>query len=301
MPQQQMPRFASPSPLLHLPDDLWFQLSRHLPPTSIFCLLQTNSRIHRRLRPLLPALPPHRATPSLRADAIVTAIRAPDAMLAAFLLHFAPPDTSASAIQLARDVFSDPILSHSLTPTVVYPLVRHLLDTKTSLLHLFSILEHCPSLSTILTVSAMPLAPSPHLLRLMAQLIHAKALQPAPDLAIALVNTYPQAASLTSYRTHCHSCSHRHTLLHVAAETGNLNLLRLVTTYLPEHALYLMNHRDCRGETPLSIAIRKRRSRVAQQLVRSGAEVRELVGCAARGGGRLEAADVWFKPVIDVD
>jgi hypothetical protein len=58
---------------------------------------------------------------------------------------------------------------------------------------------------------------------------------------------------------------------------------------------------DCRGDSSLGVALRCRQTRVARELVGIGGKVCDLVGCAARGGGRLRANQVWFRQVLDVD
>jgi hypothetical protein len=65
-----------------------------------------------------------------------------------------------------------------------------------------------------------------------------------------------------------------------------------------ESAGDLLGAHDCNGESALGIAVRCRRPVVAQELVRRGAEISDLVG-AFRGGRAANQA--WFKLTLDVD
>lgn len=287
-----------PSPLLDLPEDLWLQLSVHLPPSAIFTLLQTSPHIHTRLRPLLPAL--SRNLPITQdhiRHAILQALRT-DHQLAFFLLHLAPPFTST--YHPLHSAFRDTHLADSLPSPFVQRLVAHfLVSSNVSLL--YQALHHTASIPVLLTVTSLPLASCTVQRLLITRLIHSKAIRGESTAARTLLLAHPDAAAVPITRPSCVSCTSRHTLLHVAAETGDTTLTGTVLELLHHDHIGLLNMRDCAGETALSVAIRQRRFLVAQQLVRGGAEVRELVGCAARGGGALDAADVWFKPVVDVD
>jgi hypothetical protein len=134
----------------------------------------------------------------------------------------------------------------------------------------------------------------------------------------ALLARHPWLAAAPAARLTCRhpgGCAGHHTLLHAAAAAGDVEQVRAVLAAVDtacssgvggsgeemSSTAEVVNMRDCAGDSALGLALRLRHKRVARELVRSGAQVVDLVGCAARGGGRLRANQVWFKEALDVD
>lgn len=120
-------------------------------------------------------------------------------------------------------------------------------------------------------------------------------------LVCELLRAHPSLSVARGRRLRCHSCLGQHGLLHAAAETGSVEIVSAVMEAHDGGAETLLPTIDCIGESALGIALTFRETRVAQELVRLGARTRDLVGCAARGGGRLRADQVWYKEELDVD
>lgn len=288
------------SSLFHLTDDIWHEIARHLPLTSIFSLLQTNSHLHARLLSLLPSLTRAQCpTPVAQRDTITAAMRGGDVSLATFLLR-APgvPPMHADETHPLRVSFRDARLAAALTAPLTRCLIRDFLRAGGLPSAILAAADCCDSADVILSVAEFAArGPAADLAALALALV----LRGRTDTVLMLLHRYPALAAACAVKKGCRLCMRQHSLLHAAAETGDFELIDVLVKLLGEDKQLLLDSRDCDGESALSIAIRKRRSRVAQQLVQSGAQVRDLVGCASRGGGRLGVGDVWFKPVVDVD
>lgn len=150
----------------------------------------------------------------------------------------------------------------------------------------------------VLAAAALSRVASPSAVARLAQRL---TLSGRSGLALHLLSCDARAAFSPACADDCSCCEGQHTLLHAAAGVGDADVVKAVVELMGEGVRKALKVKDCKGETPLGIAIMRRKSRVAQMLVRCGAEVRDLVGCAGRGGGALEAGEVWFKPVVDVD
>lgn len=285
-----------PLNLLSLPDDVWLALSHHLLPCALYNLLHVSPCLTTRLLPLLPTLL-RPLSPSARHAALVAALQSLDKPLVRFLLLAPGLPPLPPKAQPYGFLGSDPILAARLPPPLAFFIAGEFARSTGSV---NTVLEVSASLADplVLAAAALSRVASPSTVARLAQRL---TLSGRGGLAMHVLSCDARAAFALAGADGCSYCEGRHTLLHAAAGVGDAEVVKAVVEVMGERVRKALKVKDCTGETPLGIAIMRRKSRVAQMLVRCGAEVRDLVGCAGRGGGALEASEVWFKPVVDVD
>lgn len=327
--RRRRPRAPVQTELGSLGDDIWCALASHLDLSSLHALLCCSRAICKRIRALLPMLI-RAAAPSHddRQQAVYMAIHRQDPTLANFAL-FAPTLIAPDLFRLLPaddahplfNVCADADLSTLLTLPLLRTLLRAYLSSGGALINVIepSRLARCRNdvvVKDIVDYAAQhrkTLGIDRRLQRLVLSLAYSS----RTHLVRSIIFTHPWLASARSTRRNCEDCKGLHGLLHAAAETGCSDMVRDTLTAYQKHTLLstgissvlsevtlgteLVRLRDCNCESPLGVAVRCRRSRAAQELVRCGAEVGDLVGCAARGGGRLNATQVWYKRELDVD
>lgn len=287
------------NPFQAISDDVWHDLTRHLPLPALHALLQTSRALRARLLALLPTLLRSMpVTPCAVRAAAAHAAHVGDPRLAAFVLALPgleplPPD----AAHPLKCAYSSAVLQ----APVAGVMFRAYLRAGGSAAGAVEGVEVCESEDVVLMAADLAAVAGHEVLE---SLVMALAFQGRGEVVEKLLGKFPALRTACGRKKGCKDCMRRHSLLHVAAEQGDVRLVCGISHILGGERDQLLGFSDCNGESALAIAVRKRKSRVAQELVRCGAEVRELIGCTSRGGGRLHAGDVWFKtslPVVDVD
>lgn len=338
---QHQPVAQSDTMLLDLNDDLWLALARHLDLVTIHSLTRASAALRTRLNALMPQLlATDAAAPDRVSAAVTTAIADDDSSLAAFAL-FRPPQVSPRTRTYPAPESSHPLFASYLfdaprrrctarprsqlqphdeldmCPDAEASRIGVSLPVASVMLRAFEraggelcdavsapLLSQCPSTSVVLAFARRAAAcRTPSTDSALQSLIVELAFTGRADVVAHMLTDHPHLARACGHKADCDGCLGRHTLLHAAASTGCADLVDLTLAHIPDSATEhdFIASRDCSGNTALSLAVRSHQSQLAQDLVKHGANIGELVGCVAQGSSGISASQIWFEQALDVD